>query len=323
MRTPTPTDDGLPAERVPEWLINVEPRTVDVGVPFEEAVWQSEIATQTPREASAQFGVVPAMATQTNEEVAAQIGGVPGVCTQTPNHTQVQTTETPAIATQTKSHQHAGLQADVPADRFQQTGEGDPVLSAPFPNLQFAPRYRVMFRGRKQFHALNRLPLEEGDRLPMFAYEPKQPKLAPIISKTGPCSRRKLLKDFETDSDLVYVLKMDAAFQQRSVSLLLQLKQKARKWLAGWDMSAYTSQQIYEMAMKAIGQAMLVDEWEEKIRALLHMREERKYVRPAQNSFLVAGKTGSNDGSCLDRQRGKRTACWGVLWRRLTRATRF
>lgn len=284
---PAPSEAGSDVSIVPEGLINIEPRTADVAMQFEEAVWKS-------------LGV------------------------QTPEHKETQVGETPGMATNTLFTEDVEVQAQPPKTVGQQTGLGEIQHdAAPFPNISFGPRYRVGFRGRKQFHVLNRLPLDEGDKLPMFAYEAKKPTLAPIIPRTGPCNRRALLAKFETDADLVYALKMEAAFQQRSVSLLLQLKQKARKWLAAWDLSAYTSQEIYEMAMKAVGQAMLVDEWEERIRALLHMAEERKFIRPAQNSFLVHGRTGTDDGSCLDRQRGKGAAWWTACWRKWTRATRF
>lgn len=195
--------------------------------------------------------------------------------------------------------------------------------SVPLPPMQIAEKHRVYFKGKKRSALCNRKPIEEVEELPMFVKEPMIPKPTRRIRTTGPCARAALLAKMESDVDLVYALKFEAAFIPRSANLLLQLKQKARKWLKGWDLSNYTSKEIYDMAMNAVGQAMLVDPKEEQVRALMHMYEERDAVRPGINAFLVEGRTGSGPRDRLDHQSAKVSAVKEFLLRPLARATRF
>lgn len=182
---------------------------------------------------------------------------------------------------------------------------------------------KVYFRGLKQQLESNRLPDPEVEKLPLFIREDQPCRLGREPPTIFPCHRRKLLKWFATDVDLVYALKMEAAFQPRTTNLLLQLKQKARKFLAGWDMSAYSTKEQYEMAMKAIGQAMLISTEEMKIQALMHIGQERKVHRPNHNGFFRDGRTGSGAATSLGRPRVKVSALRKWVLRPLTHAIAF
>lgn len=212
-----------------------------------------------------------------------------------------------------------GLQADVPVEKAVGPEYREPT---PFPSLEVSPKFKVYQRGKKQFHAMNRLPQPELDKLPMFVYEPRVAKEARTRPLT-PCTRSERIRALESDVDLVYALKLEAAFVPRSVSLMLQLKQKAKKWLGNWDLSAYTSEQVYRMVVGAVGQAMLVDQAEEDVRGLMHIYEERSRMRPLHTRFFAEGRTGSGTGTCLTRPKPT-VAVWRRLFgRTLTRGIVF
>lgn len=209
-------------------------------------------------------------------------------------------------------------------------GAFEPAAERPHPlkleernPAQPGSKNKVYFKGLKQQLESNRLPDPEVERLPLFIEEPTPCRLGVEPPTIFPCHRRKLLRWFNTDVDLVYALKMEAAFQPRTQTLLLQLKQKARKFLAGFDMSAYSTKEQYEMAMKAIGQAMLVSTEEMKIQALMHIGQERKVHRPNHTGFFRDGRTGSGAGTSLGRPRVKVSALRKWVLRPLTHAIAF
>lgn len=273
-------------------------------------------------------GLIPIEHNDEQREVWTMAEEVQGVEVQTIPPLLAATTQTLADGVACQANINTYAEEGMVTDPWRQdTGTSTGVHGEPLPMEQWArvytPKYRVYFKGKKQQQRINRLPHEEAEKLPTFVFEPKVAQLAKPVKTSLPCHRAKLLKALTSDVDLVYALKMEAAFIPRSISLLQQLKQKARKWLAGWDMSLYTSQQIYEMTMNAIGQAMLVDTHEERVRAALHIAEERELNRPRQNQFLVEGRTGLGSSTCLNRPLGKVSAWRRLVGRRLTRAIAF
>lgn len=214
----------------------------------------------------------------------------------------------------------AGPSNDSPATDVQQ--EHGPVGRAL--DVTNAEKYKVYFRSGKQMQPCNRLPNEESDKLPLFTRQNIKPAVVKDTYWTiFPCNREKLRRHMQTDVDLVYALKLEAAFCARTPGLLAQLKQKAKKWVAQWDMSLYTSKEIYEIITRAVGHAMLIDKEEEKVRALCHMRSERGNVRPVHNRFLSLGQTGVSASTALNRHPKKGFAVTTYLKNRLTRVIKF
>lgn len=220
-------------------------------------------------------------------------------------------------------------EAPLPAPQVERIPAEQPMPAAepmsPFRSgfLPYGDKYRVYFTGLKQQLNCNVIPQPEMEKLPVFITEPKPAKLATLRRRATVCDRRKLLKRFAADRDLTYHLKLESAFMPRSQQLLLQLKQKAKRWWANWDTSALSSQEIYEQTMAAIGQAMLVDQWEEDTRALLHIPDEREFVRPLANSFLAEGRTGVSPSACLSHSRVRVSAWRRWVYRPLTRVIAF
>lgn len=184
-------------------------------------------------------------------------------------------------------------------------------------------KHRVYVKGLKRQIICNRLPDPEQEKSPLFILEEQRAKLAETPRTMFPCDRAAILRKFKADTDLVHYLKMESAFVPRTPALALQLKQKARKWMAAWDLSNYNSKQIHDMTMAAIGQAMLVDQWEEDMRALMHIGPERKWMRPAHNAFFREGRTGVGATTSLSHPSGKVSAWRRYLLRPLTRATLY
>lgn len=82
----------------------------------------------------------------------------------------------------------------------------------------------------------------------------------------------------EVDEDLLAELWLEAAFQPRSPRLALQLKNKAKRYMADWDLSLYTSLQVTSMIIRAVGAAMTISPWEEEVRHLLSEVEVNKLI---------------------------------------------
>lgn len=192
-----------------------------------------------------------------------------------------------------------------------------------------APLYRmtnkkkVYSAGVKQMHPLHVLPDKEQEEAPLFIYDPVGCTPAKLFDRATPCQRKKLIASFKTDKDLLYFLKLQAAFLPRNESLLPMLKMKATKFMSQYDCSYLTAEQHYKIIMHAIGMAMLVDKEEERIRALLHIGYERKFMRPAHNTFLMHGRTGDGAGSSLKRIAKKACAVRAYFQKKWIRATKF
>lgn len=75
----------------------------------------------------------------------------------------------------------------------------------------------------------------------------------------------KLQARLKTSEDLLYELKFDAAFQPRTPLLLLQLKNKAKQYLAGFDLRTITNKEKYELIMAAVVGAFYPDKYEQLI----------------------------------------------------------
>lgn len=180
-------------------------------------------------------------------------------------------------------------------------------------------KLKVYTRGAKQALPTNVLPDKEVDNQPLFVVEQKSLEHAQKLQAASACQRELVDKLFQSDIDLVYHLKLEAAFVPRTTQLLVQLKHRARKWMAQWDCSHYTSKEQYQIMMAAIGQAMCIDQWEENIRTLMRQRPEAE-IRRKHNSFLDLGRPGASSGTCLTSHRKKESVFKRYLRRPLTHA---
>lgn len=186
----------------------------------------------------------------------------------------------------------------------------------------YSDKEKVYFKGVKQKQLCNNIPNKDQEIKPLFIKCQAFPEPTNLID-TSRCMRSKLIKSMPTDIDLLNDLKMEAAFLPRTPTLLLQLKSRARKYLANWDLSKYTSTEIHNMVIRAIGAAMLITKEEEKVRALLHMYRERELIRPAHNQFLITGQTGSSPKSGLTRMPSKVNAVSRFLRKHLMPVIKF
>lgn len=71
--------------------------------------------------------------------------------------------------------------------------------------------------------------------------------------------------ELASDADLVYHLKMEAMFTPRTPLLLQQLKMKAKRWLAAWDMSKYSSEHIFKMMLHGVTMAYTISDAERDV----------------------------------------------------------
>lgn len=82
--------------------------------------------------------------------------------------------------------------------------------------------------------------------------------------------------------DLYYELALEALFLPRSHRLLVQLKQKARRWVKEYDLRKLTREQQYLMVAKSVAAAFFIHPEEEKLRDkiernLTAMRQHEKF----------------------------------------------
>lgn len=244
----------------------------------------------------------------------------------------------PALSLINQSQQVTGLntpvtQAATPVPSAPSSLTGDDGLDLDWDDLltmgnahqivQTTPiKYKVYHRGKKKNQLCNSLPDKEQEVKSYFIKEKTQPSPAKLFS-TWRWTRQKLFNAMETDIDLVNDLRMEACFLPRNQNLLLQLKSRARKYLSTWDLSNYSTTQVYQMVVRAIGCAMLISPEEEKVRALLHLGYERKHIRPKHNQFLSKGQTGSSPKTGLTRLPSKRNVVSTYLRRKLMPAIAF
>lgn len=199
-----------------------------------------------------------------------------------------------------------------------------PMAMDLYPRQQYVGDNKLMVytRGEKSKLPMNVLPNKEVHNNPVFIAEPRELKHAVKLPGGSACSRQLVDSLFQSDVDLVYHLKMEAAFVPRTPQLLVQLKHRARKWMAQWDCSHYSSKEQYRIMMAAIGQAMCIDQWEENIRTLMRQRPE-SHIRRKHNSFLDLGKPGASSDTCLTSHRKKESVFTRYLRRPLTHAIAY
>lgn len=139
----------------------------------------------------------------------------------------------------------------------------------------FANKHRVHFKGKKREQIINQVDTEE-DLKPLFVKEHVEYRCKPPwYASCFPCARLPLLK---TDNDLLYHLKLEAAFCPREPLLLLQLKQKAKRFLGDYDMSKYTMKEIYDMVADAVTKAYLVGPDEERYISYMNSPKESERI---------------------------------------------
>lgn len=86
----------------------------------------------------------------------------------------------------------------------------------------------------------------------------------PMVEKVKDCFT--LFSKYEppqVNPDLYYELALEALFLPRSHKLLIQLKQKARRWVQEYDMRKHTREQQYVMVAKAVTAAFFIHPQEE------------------------------------------------------------
>lgn len=143
-------------------------------------------------------------------------------------------------------------------------------------------KFKVYHKSKKQNQQVNCEPTDE-DKNPLFIREDKTiPLNLTCFEKL--CAPYKT-DDFKTDQDLVWHLRLEAAFQPRTSSLLLSLKNKAIRWFQRYDSSKYTMQERYEMIMRAVVQAMLPETEMDKIMWLMETKHATEAIQKL-NHFL-------------------------------------
>lgn len=148
---------------------------------------------------------------------------------------------------------------------------------------------RFYFSGKKDQCIFNKLPVDGQEQNTLYLTEACDYKPAIKIKQ---CSLPTAIRDGRfsllTDEDLVAELQLDAAFQPRTPSLMIQLKNKARRFMARFDCSNYSKMEITNIILRAVAIAMCVPQEELKIEALLLSRHER-LLRRSHNQFLNEG----------------------------------
>lgn len=205
------------------------------------------------------------------------------------------------------------------------SSEGERPPGEPWHNRKPMVKYMHHVKGKTQMQRCNQIADPVKEKLPLFKAEPIS---ASVMANTFPTWTKKpkiwrnLLQGCITDRELVGYLKLEAAFVPRTTSLLLQLKNKARRYLDQFDLSIYTSEQVYEFITRAVGVAMLISPEEERVRALLNHPMENK-ARHYHQQFFRDGILELGELECPRYTRKKRTV-WRVLYSKLrTRAMPF
>jgi len=105
--------------------------------------------------------------------------------------------------------------------------------------------------------------------------------------------RRKLRKEpLPAVDELVFKLKLEAMFRVRSPELLLQLKNKAMRFLESYDCSHLTNRNIFNIVANAVGEAMNVGQEEADVRQALKNSEQNKETNK-QAKLLKEGVVGN------------------------------
>lgn len=149
----------------------------------------------------------------------------------------------------------------------------------------FAPKNRVYVAGVKRKQVINRVPTDQ-EKDPLFIQETIE---ANISCCPHPFSCTCMGVDLESDADLVYHLKSEAMFTPRTPLLLQQLKLKARRWMAGWDMSKYTSKQAFQILLHAVTMAYTISPEEKAVMKALRNTEVLKLIEKFNSYFGQRG----------------------------------
>lgn len=127
---------------------------------------------------------------------------------------------------------------------------------------------RYYFKSIKSHQLINSKPVMPEEVNSLFIYGQEVPKFprpfASCLCKAMPCYRDELLDSLRTDFDLLWHLKLEAAFLPRTHLTPSVLKYKAIKFLDKFDMSKYSKKDIYYMITSAVTGAMLFDSQEVK-----------------------------------------------------------
>lgn len=164
--------------------------------------------------------------------------------------------------------------------------EGPPILPVdPYfeRHKQTFPKDRVMFKGSKRKQTQNCLYKPEDERKPLYIKD--------SMEHTPTKRTQRLMGDYSwnqlvgraqnlgpVDMDLVAELWMEAAFQPRTPRLLIQLKNKAKRFMADWDTGKYSRLEIYAEVIRAVGVAMTISPAEEEVRKYLLRSDVNRLV---------------------------------------------
>nr|QTJ63715.1 hypothetical protein [Odonatan tombus-related virus] len=147
------------------------------------------------------------------------------------------------------------------------------------------PRKRYQHRGEKQAHPSNVKATDKDDN-PWFEPElVKSKRETSCFDWVFPCRKKKQLV---SDVDLVAHLKLEALFTPRTPLLLAQLRLKAKRFLADFDLSPLTAHEAYVLTAQAVGMAYDVSEVEQRVIDHLKSKPVRERIS-AYNQFLARG----------------------------------
>jgi hypothetical protein len=93
------------------------------------------------------------------------------------------------------------------------------------------------------------------------------------------------------DEELLYYLRLEALFRDRTPALLMTLKIKARGFLTKFDVSRLSQRELFEMIATAVGHAMDIPPEEHYVRQHCK-RDDQEDARHKNHDFLVNGNAG-------------------------------
>jgi hypothetical protein len=149
-------------------------------------------------------------------------------------------------------------------------------------------RHKVYMFSKSKEHPWNTVHVKELKMRSIFVSEKVKQVLTHRFPTIWAGSRKRLL-DLVGDHDLTQHLKTYSMFVPRSQALMLSLKQRALAFLREYDLSDFTSREVYVMVARAVARATLIDEEEEHARALLSTGYESRVLRPTHTAFFSAG----------------------------------
>jgi len=110
--------------------------------------------------------------------------------------------------------------------------------------------------------------------------------------RPGYFERRKLrAQPLPASDELVFKLKLEAAFRPRTPELFLQLKNKAVRYLEQFDTTQLTQRALYNLVVNAVGEAMTIGQEEANVRQALKNSEQLRETHK-QSAMLKTGALG-------------------------------